>query len=165
MELLIVRHAIAQERDRRRWRNDRDRPLSPDGKRQARKAAAGLRAFCAAPDRLLSSSLVRARQTADILTQYAGWPPAEETPALMPGAPVSELLRLLATDRSRRVGLVGHQPDLGSLISYCLTGNGGRITFDLKKPAVASVSFAGAPRAGTGTLDWLATPRMLRAMR
>jgi phosphohistidine phosphatase len=165
MQLLIVRHAIAYKRDHQRWRDDGERPLSPGGKRQARKAAAGLKAFCAAPDRLLTSPLVRARQTAQILTAVAGWPRAVELPELRPDAPASALLRLLAKDRSNRVALVGHQPDLGYLIAACLLGDGGELSIDMKKNAVACVSFAGAPRAGHAVLEWLATPRMLRALR
>jgi len=165
MELLIIRHAIACERDRHRWRDDDRRPLSPAGKRQARKAAAGLKAICKAPDRLLTSPLVRARQTAHILTEFAGWPAPQEVPELAPDAPVLSVLRLLEKDRSDRVALVGHQPDLGFLIAACLLGDGKAFSIDLKKPAVVCVSFAGAPRAARATLEWLATPRMLRAIR
>src|SRR5271168_1279325 len=78
MELLIIRHAIAFERNRRRWRDDGTRPLTPAGMRRSQKAAAGLKELGRAPDRLLTSPLVRARQTAQILTELAGWPPAEE---------------------------------------------------------------------------------------
>jgi phosphohistidine phosphatase len=77
MDLLIVRHAIAYERDRARWREDALRPLSPAGIRRARKAAAGLKELTARPERLLTSPLVRAQQTARILTAVAGWPAAE----------------------------------------------------------------------------------------
>src|SRR5258707_15872816 len=87
MELLIVRHAIAFERDRHRWRDDGARPLSPAGVRRARKAAAGLKEIIKAPDLVLTSPLVRARQTAQILTDVAGWPQAEEVPELSPQAP------------------------------------------------------------------------------
>src|SRR5581483_896815 len=57
MELLIVRHAIAFERDRRRWPEDSERPLSPAGIRRARRAAAGLKELIAAPERVLTSPL------------------------------------------------------------------------------------------------------------
>src|SRR5712672_3723056 len=107
MELLIVRHAIAFERDRQRWRDDAARPLSPVGIRQSRKAAAGLKEFSKAPDRLLTSPLVRARQTAQILTDVAGWPHAEEVNELLPGDSALAVLTLLGRDRSKRVAVVG----------------------------------------------------------
>ena len=165
MDLLIIRHANAVERDRRRWRDDDARPLSSTGKRQARKAAAGLKAFSKAPDLLLTSPLVRARQTAQILTDAAGWPQPEEAPELSPGEPALAVLTLLGKDRSKLVAVVGHQPGLGALLTACLLGDGGALPIEMKKNAVACVSFEGSPRAGCAALEWLATPRMLRGLR
>jgi len=165
MEVLIVRHAIAFERDRHRWRDDGARPLSPAGIRRARKAAAGLKEFSKTPDRLLTSPLLRARQTAQILTDAAGWPRAEEAPELSPGEPALAVLTLLGKDRSQLVALVGHQPGLGHLLTACLLGDGRALPIEMKKNAVACVSFEGSPRAGRAALKWLATPRMLRGFR
>jgi phosphohistidine phosphatase len=165
MELLIVRHAIAFERDRQRWRDDGARPLSPVGIRQSRKAAAGMKEFSKAPDRLLTSPLVRARQTAQILTDVAGWPRAEEVHELSPGQSALAVLTLLGKDRSKRVAVVGHQPDLAALLTACLLGEDGALAVDMKKNAVACVSFEGSARAGRAVLKWLATPRMLRGLR
>ncbi|MGA2189362.1 MAG: histidine phosphatase family protein [Steroidobacteraceae bacterium] len=165
MDLLIVRHAIAFERDLHRWRDDGARPLSPAGMRRARKAAAGLKEISMAPGRVLTSPLVRARQTAQILSDVAGWPPAEEAAELAPGEPALAVLTLLGKDRSKLVAVVGHQPGLGDLLSACLLADGRDLRIDMKKNAVACVSFAGAPRAGRASLKWLATPRMLRGFR
>jgi phosphohistidine phosphatase len=165
MELLIVRHAIAFERDHHRWRDDSARPLSPAGMRRARKAASGLKEFTKAPDRVLTSPLARARQTAQILTDVAGWPQAEEASELAPGASALGVLGLLGKDRSKLVAVVGHQPGLGHLLTACLIGDGGTLPIEMKKNAVACLSFEGAPRAGRAALKWLATPRMLRGFR
>ena len=165
MELLIVRHAIAYERDHHRWRDDGARPLSPAGMKLARKAAAGLKAFSKAPDRVLTSPLIRARQTAHILMEVAGWPHAEEAGELSPEETPLALLTLLAKDRSKRVAVVGHQPALGALLTVCLVGSDRTLPVDMKKNSVTCVSFGGAPRAGHGALKWLATPRMLRGLR
>ena len=165
MDLLIVRHAIAFERDPHRWRDDSARPLSPAGMRRARKAAAGLKELSKAPDRVLTSPLVRARQTAQILTDVAGWPQALEVPELSPQAPAPAVLTLLGKDRSKLVAVVGHQPGLGALLTVCLLGDGEVLPIEMKKSAVACVSFEGPPRAGRAALKWLATPRMLRGFR
>ena len=85
MELLIVRHAIAFERNPERWPDDGARPLSPRGVMRARRAAAGLKKLAVRPVRVLASPLVRTQQTAAILTQYAGWPRALLCPLLLPG--------------------------------------------------------------------------------
>jgi phosphohistidine phosphatase len=165
VDLLIIRHAIAYERDPRRWRDDGARPLSPAGKKLARKAAAGLREFGKPPDRLLTSPLLRARQTAQILTDVAGWPHAEEASELVPGQAPLPILTLLGRDRRKRVAVVGHQPALGVLLAVCLLGEDATLPVELRKCAAACVSFAGSPRPGRGTLQWLAMPRMLRGLR
>jgi len=165
MDLLIIRHAIAFDRDRNRWRDDAERPLSPAGIRRARKAAAGLKKLTPRPGRLLTSPLVRAAQTARILTDVAGWPAAEEMPELSPGEPALAVLELLSQDRGKLTAVVGHQPELGHLLGACLLGGGGVLPIEMKKNAVACVSFSGRPRAGHAALTWLATPKMLRALR
>jgi phosphohistidine phosphatase len=165
MELLLIRHAIAAERDAQRWRDDGARPLTPLGMRRSRRAAAGLKVIAKAPDQLLTSPLVRARQTARILTEVAGWPPAEEVAELLPGTAALKVLALLSKNRRKRIALVGHQPDLGTLLSACLLGNHGVMPVDMKKNAVACVEFQGPARAGLAVLRWLATPRMLRELR
>ena len=165
MELLIIRHAIALERDPLRWRDDGTRPLSPAGIRRSRLAAAGLKEFIKAPNRLLTSPLVRARQTAQILTDIAGWPRPEEAPELAPGVAAQAVFTRLGQDRSKVVAVVGHQPGLGILLTACLLGEDGALAIEMKKNAVACVSFEGSPRAGRGVLKWLATPRMLRGLR
>jgi phosphohistidine phosphatase len=165
MELLIIRHAIAFERDRHRWPDDAARPLSPLGVRRSRKAAAGLKQLCKVPDRLLTSPLIRARETAKILTQVAGWPRAEIAPELKPGKGVAAVLTVLGKDRSRRIALVGHQPDLSALLTACLLKDNSARPIEIKKNAVACLSFDGRARADGAALKWLATPRLLRGFR
>jgi phosphohistidine phosphatase len=165
VELLIIRHAVAFERDRHRWADDGARPLSPAGIRRSRKAAAGLKELCEVPDRLLSSPLIRARQTAKILTDVAGWPPAEIAPELAPGKAATAVLTRLAKDRSKRIAVVGHQPDLSALLAACLLKDGGTLRIEMKKNAVACLTFDGHAHVGRAVLNWLATPRMLRGFR
>jgi phosphohistidine phosphatase len=165
MELLVIRHAIAFERDRRRWADDGARPLSPLGVRRSCKAAAGLKELCKVPDRLITSPLVRARQTAKILTQVAGWPPAEIAPELTPGEGAVAVLTLLGKDRSKRIAIVGHQPDLSALLTACLQTDSSNLPIEMKKNAVACLLFDGRARVGRAALKWLATPRMLRGFR
>jgi phosphohistidine phosphatase len=165
MELLIIRHAIAFARDRRRWSDDAARPLSPLGIRRLRKAVSGLKELCKAPDRLLTSPLVRAKQTAKILTEVAGWPRAEVVPELKPGETAAAVLALLGGDRSKRVAVVGHEPDLSALLTACILRNHSALPIEMKKGAVACLSFPGKARAGSAVLKWLATPRMLRGLR
>ena len=169
MDLLIVRHAIAFDRNSRRWRDDGERPLSPEGMVRARKAAAGLKYIAERPQCVLSSPLVRARQTATILAEFAGWPKATECPALAPDEPPEEVFAALAAQKEKIVAVVGHQPGLGRLIAACLPaqvrGGVNPEAFELKKMGAALVCFSGAPRAGGGVLNWFVPPRILRATK
>jgi phosphohistidine phosphatase len=165
MDLLIVRHAIAFERNPKRWHDDSERPLSPDGMVRARKTAAGIKRIAERPVRVLTSPLVRAKQTAAILTDCAGWPKAVECVELSPEETPEALLKVLREIQDKRIAVVGHQPSLGQLIASCLPGSVRPEAFDLKKMGVASLSFQNAPRAGQATLHWLAPPRILRAVR
>ncbi|HKD53144.1 MAG TPA: histidine phosphatase family protein [Steroidobacteraceae bacterium] len=165
MELLIVRHAIAFERDARRWPDDGERPLSPRGMMRARRAAVGLKRLGPRPLKVLSSPLERARQTAAILSQFAAWPRASLCPLLMPDSSPQELLALLGRARESCIAVVGHQPDLGRVLSACLPGSVGSAAFELRKMGVALVQFRGAARASHGELRWLLPPRVLRALR
>ena len=165
MELLIIRHAIAFERDRRRWSDDDMRPLSPAGIKRSRQAAAGLKELCKVPERVLTSPLIRARQTAEILTEVAGWPPAELAPELAPGNGAAAVLTLLGKNRSKRIVVIGHQPDLSALLAACLLEDRDDLRIEMKKNAVACLAFDGRARAGRAALNWLATPRLLRGFR
>lgn len=165
MELLVVRHAIAFEPSAGRWPDDAERPLSPQGKVRARKAALGLKRITASPAQVLVSPLRRAQQTAAILTQFAGWPAAVECAQLVPGAAPEGLLALLGRSRGGRIAVVGHQPGLGRLLAACLPGGVGAAAFEFRKMGVALLSFEGAARAGRGALIWLLPPRVLRAAR
>jgi phosphohistidine phosphatase len=165
MELLVVRHAVAFERNPERWPDDGARPLSPRGRARARKAATGLARLAPRPQRVLVSPLRRAQQTAAILSEYAGWPAASPCPALAPGVASAALLQALRRIPASPIALVGHEPDLGRLLALCLGGSGATGALPLKKMGAALLAFEGTARAGTARLAWLLPPRILRAAR
>jgi len=162
VEVIVVRHAIAFERDRRIWPDDALRPLTPAGKRRFRKAARGLRQ--PRVDAVLSSPFMRARQTADLLTQFAGWPAAIECSALVPGTPPSRPVARLRRTRGQCVAVVGHEPHLSAFISACLTEKL-KVDLRLRKGGVARLTFSRSVETGSGTLAALLPPRVLRAIR
>lgn len=164
MQLLIVRHAVAAQRDLKRWPDDADRPLTAEGVRRARRAFAGLKRIVK-PGLVLTSPLVRARDTATILTQAARWPKAVECDALAPEKSPEEVLEALRRQRANAecTAVVGHQPGLGRLLALCLGGVRPE-AFELKKSAIVLVEFQGQPRAGQGMLTALLPPRILRKL-
>lgn len=166
MELLILRHAIAFPRDAKRWPDDSERPLTMEGVKRARRAAAALKRIAKRPALVLTSALVRARATAEIFAQAGGWPKAVECAGLSPGGCPEEVLEVLRRQGAKAecVAIVGHQPHLGRLLALCLGGDARSEAFELKKSAVACVRFAGALRARQGVLEWLLPPRILRKL-
>lgn len=166
MELLILRHAIAFPRDPRRWPDDSERPLTMEGVKRARRAAAGLKRIAKRPALVLASPLVRARDTAAIFAQAAHWPEATECAALSPAGTPEEVLEMLRHRGAKAecVAVVGHQPHLGRLLALCLRGDARSEAFELKKGAVACVRFGGSPRSRQGALEWSLPPRVLRKL-
>jgi phosphohistidine phosphatase len=164
MELLILRHAIAFPRDAKRWPDDAKRTLTMEGVKRARRAAAGLKRMAKRPALVLTSPLVRARDTAAIFAQAARWPDAVECTALSPGGSPEDVLEALRRQGAKAecVAVVGHQPHLGRLLALSLRGDARAEAFDLKKSAIACLQFEGQLRAGQGVLEWLLTPRILR---
>src|SRR5213079_2536476 len=67
MDICLIRHAIAAQRDPEQWPDDRDRPLTPKGEQRFRKTARGLAGVVPRMDVVFSSPLERAWRTAAIL--------------------------------------------------------------------------------------------------
>jgi phosphohistidine phosphatase len=162
MRLLIVRHAIAVPRGTPGIEDD-ERPLTRRGIARFRTAARGLARSCRRPDVLLTSPLIRARQTAEIAAKAWGKIHPETLEALGSGS-VSDIVAALETHRDKDlVAIVGHEPDLSELLARLLgTKAADRLTF--KKGGAALVEIPG-PFADGGTLLWYAPPRLLRGIR
>ena len=114
VQLVIVRHAEAAAGE-----PDELRSLTPEGREAARALGERLAADGVRPDAVLSSPLLRARETAQELARPAGVEP-EPDERLAPGA-TEEGVRAAAAERGKTVVVVGHQPDC-SRIAAALTG-------------------------------------------
>jgi len=164
VELLILRHAIAFPRDAKRWPDDNERPLTAEGVKKARQAAAGLKRIAKRPTLVLTSPLVRARDTAAIFAQAARWPEAVKCDALSPKGSLEGVLEALRRQggKAQCAAVVGHQPHLGRLLALCLRGDARAEAFELKKSTVVCLHFGGPPRAARGVMTALLPPRALR---
>jgi phosphohistidine phosphatase len=160
--LYLVRHAIAAERGDD-WPDDTKRPLTQKGIARMRQVIRGLRALDVEVDVVLTSPLVRARQTADLLV--AGLRPAPDAALLAPlapgGTPTAVVKNMDTSGPAATFMLVGHEPGLGELGAW-LTGAREPLAF--KKGGVCRIDFPDGPAAAQGRLVWLATPAMLRAV-
>lgn len=158
-----MRHAVAAERGSA-WPDDNVRPLTPDGASKFRKEVEGLAAFGVEIDIILTSPLVRCRQTADLLAAgLPGKPRVQAIDALAPGAGHSAVIAEVARIAKRpRIALVGHEPDMGVLAARLI---GARKPIQFRKGAVCRIDLDSLPPGGPGQLRWFATPRMLRRLR
>ena len=158
MIVVLVRHAIAEER--RPGLRDAARKLTPEGKDKLEKAARGLKRLGNEPDRILTSPLVRAAETAAVLAEVLAPGVRPETFApLAPGHAPREVREALPEDEGTVV-LVGHEPDLGELASWLLTGSTDGMQLPFRKAGAAAIEL----QAGEGTLRWMLAPRQLRAL-
>ena len=163
-ELYIMRHGIAEERGPA-YPDDGERPLTPDGKKKLREAAQGLVRLGVELDWIVSSPLVRARQTAEIVGEEMGaHTPLDFCDALAPGGEAESLLKYLGTHADRRRVLVtGHEPDLSALAAR-LVGAGSRANLAFKKGGCCLITFEEFPPQSPGTLLWWLTPKVMRKL-
>lgn len=159
MTVYLVRHAIAEDRGPV-WPDDHARPLTVRGAARMQQIARRLADRGVQVERIWSSPLVRALQTADILAPL--WTPAgtvEVVEALAPGHTPSHAGPALAARRaSGPVALVGHEPDLGWLAAWMI---GAESPVPFKKGGVARVDVPDGLAAGAGRLVWLVTPKIV----
>lgn len=165
MNLYLMRHAIAVARNEPGVDTDGERPLSAKGIKRMRKAARGLKRLEVAFDALLTSPLLRARQTADIVAEATGLSDqVEEISGLAPESSVDTLILGLARFRGREhLLLVGHEPLLSQTASFLLTGKKNQeLGIELKKGGLCRIEVDGLPPDKPGKLHWLLAPKQLR---
>ncbi len=164
-ELLVVRHAIALDRlqSAEQGVEDFNRPLTAQGESKMTQAVLGLMRLQSGIDNLVSSPLLRARQTAAIL--HSQYPNSREQTLqkLSPEYSVKALITALRKLEGERVAVVGHEPQLSMLIAALLCGDQ-YAPIVLKKGGVAKLLFSDGPAPGKGELQWLVTPKQLRLM-
>jgi phosphohistidine phosphatase len=165
MNVYLLRHAIAGERDSQKYANDEERPLTAEGIEKMRVAAEGIARILERPDSILTSPLVRTVQTANIVAKALGCKDRIETSdALRPGATAAKLRSLLARraeSRMLHIMVVGHEPDLGQIASQMIGASGPVVEF--KKGALCAIRLEDS-HLDQGTLLWHVAPKHLRAM-
>jgi phosphohistidine phosphatase len=162
--LYLMRHGIAA--DAGPQTNDAERALTEEGTGKTTRAAHGLKRLGVSPQFVLSSPLRRAEETAQLAAAVvAPRVTVEIFPPLSPGHDPRELIQGLRAYRTAsEILLVGHQPDLGELASFLLTGSSGLAPLPFKKAGTAAILVGSLPPRTAGSLQWFLTPGQLRAI-
>jgi phosphohistidine phosphatase len=167
MQLYFLRHGRAFDPDM--WRGDEpERPLMDEGRDELRRVARGLKWMGVMPDAIYTSPFTRAKETAEIVGAALG---VGVTPAaeLAPGCDLDRLTAMLATaltaGQPKSLLIVGHEPDLSTLVGM-LIGRDGPARVEMKKASCARVDVslttgAALALAGCGTLAWLLRAKQL----
>ena len=162
LELYLIRHGIAAERGEE-YPDDSKRPLTSGGMSKLRDEAKGLNELEVTFDLIITSPLVRTKQTAEIVAATLKEKPQVITsdslaPAGTPAAVVQELGKHA---RQARIALVGHEPNLGELAARLI---GAKSPIEFKKGAICRIDFEVLPPKGIGQLRWFIPPRVLRKL-
>jgi phosphohistidine phosphatase len=166
MQLLIIRHAIAEDKEAfaNSGRPDSDRPLTKRGRKIMKRIAKGLHREVKSIDVLAASPFVRAEQTAAIVATEYGGILVETVPALEPERAPSALARWLRTQRDDDlVAIVGHEPHLGLLITWLVSG----LTTphaEIGKGGAYLLELGRAAGARSARVRWALTPDLLEKL-
>jgi len=162
-ELYLIRHGIAEERGDA-WPDDGKRPLTVRGMSRLRRSARALARLGVSVDLVLTSPLVRARQTAEIFAgALSPRPPVVNADALAPGVtPPAVAADIEKHGRRPRIAIVGHEPGLGEFAAWLI---GARNPIEFKKGGVCRIDVDAGPLRGAGALRWLLTPKILKELK
>jgi phosphohistidine phosphatase len=162
MQLYIVRHGIAIDREDPKCPSEAERYLTEEGIEKTKQVAKGIAALGIHADLMVSSPYVRAMQTAAIFAAALDYPKQKirRTDSLLPGAEPSAILRELAREKNASsVFCFGHAPHVDGLLASAI-GAQHHIT-SMKKSGVALVELKRLSPPN-GQLVWLVTPKTIR---
>jgi phosphohistidine phosphatase len=162
LELYLIRHGEAAERGDD-YPDDSKRPLTARGIARLKKEVSALEDLGVSFDQIITSPLVRTKQTADVFAEgLKSKPPVATSDALAPaGTPAAVIQDLGRHVKKGRIALVGHEPNLGELAARLI---GSRTPLEFKKGGICRIDFEVFPPKGTGRLCWFVTPKILRRL-
>ncbi|MEH1789399.1 phosphohistidine phosphatase SixA [Nostoc sp.] len=163
MELYLIRHGIAE--DQGLGIKDEERSLTKEGRQKTEKVAQKLVKLGLNFDLILTSPLVRARQTAEILIAEKLSSQLEESSHLAPDGQISSWLKDWLEPRNysqnTQLALVGHEPNLSNWAEILLWGEA-KASLVLKKAGMIGIKLpeTGSP-LGRSQMFWLTPPKYL----
>lgn len=162
--VLVIRHGEAEEPAHAliAGRSDAQRELTKDGRRKMRTGAQGLGQVIEHIDHLISSPLVRAVQTADLLAEVFPDARRQQHAGLAPGFQQAALMGWIARHKGT-LALVGHEPDLSQWIGYMVTGEPRGLVL-MKKGACCCLEMPDSPLPGEAHIVWHMPLKLLRGL-
>ncbi len=169
MDLLLVRHARAFDRDSAAWPDDARRPLTAEGREAFIVLARKLGRLDLDVELVESSNFVRAWQTAMILCEETRWPKPLRHERLE-GASGEESIESLVSALQGMLALntvvwVGHEPMLSRLAARLLTGRTDGAAIEFKKGAVVALRLHESGKTLKADLLWMLTPRLVARLQ
>lgn len=164
MKLYLVRHGEAEEGA---GKSDAARELTARGRERMHQAALGMQRLGLKFDPLLTSPVIRASATADIIASvYGNTVQPQELGALATSVDPADAVEVLARfTRPEAVMIVGHEPQLSRLVSLLLTGSGEMVHSQFKKGGCVALAVLEKIGRGDAELLWMLTNRQLRSLR
>lgn len=161
MDLFILRHGEAGQRSITS-RNDSKRPLTINGKKEVEEISRGLKVLGIEFDYVLTSPLLRAKQTAEIVSKNVKCKnQIKDLDELKPEGNKLQLYNNLSgLKQDSTVLIVGHEPYLSELIGEAISESHCRV--DLKKAGLARIRTTAILPKIQGELRWLLTPKHLK---
>ena len=166
MNLFVLRHGLAGEHGELGLARDSERPLTPKGERKLWRITQAMEEMELSFDVILTSPYVRARQTAEIVSEAFGLNKKLEcTEHLTPSGSSKKLIDFIAALKPlpENVLLAGHEPYLSELISLLLTGET-KASILMKKGGLCKLSADALHHGRCATLEWLLTPKQMCLM-
>ena len=167
MELLVVRHGMAEDREEfaAEEKDDSLRPLTKQGRWKIERIAKGLRYLVPSVHLVATSPFARAEQTARLVAAAYRGADVTSLDCLAPGGrPNAFLAWLREHEDVDRVIAVGHEPELGALVTWLITGQPAEGRIALRKGGACLLEFDGRLRPGEATLHWALPPTVLRRL-
>jgi len=166
MKLILFRHGAAIDREIAILQNmeDSQRPLTDKGRERTEKMAKALKDWEEKIDLIVTSPLVRAQQTAEILNRTLKIKTSVQCAELFPSAPPQAFAQWLKSqsNHSTCVLAVGHEPQLSVFASWALAGVV-ETFLDLKKSGMVCLEFESFEQitAKSAELSWMVQPKLL----
>lgn len=165
MEIILVRHAVAMERQEfaKTGQEDSLRPITLKGARRHRRMCKSMQKMARGAEVIVTSPLLRARQTAEITSQIYEDLNILEVPELVPSASPSAFLKWVRVWGRvyKKIIVVGHEPHLGELASYLVSGQV-QHNFIVKKSGFLSIITGPASEIekGSGKVLYHVSPKL-----